>query len=130
MRRRSRQYLLKADWPKVDQALLNTACKLGTDPFDDCGPAAHLAQRTQSQLEYTYGKYLLFVSDRHPEMLKRPPSERINRNTIADYIKWQPTSCGGVTLGNYIYHLWMILRYICPDENWSWLLTISKRISA
>ena len=82
------------------------------------------------QLEYAYGKYLLFVSDRHPDLLKRPPAERINRNTIADYIKWQPTSCGGVTLGNYIYHLWMILRYICPDENWSWLLTISKRISA
>jgi integrase/recombinase XerD len=130
MRRGARLYLPKADWPKVDQALLHAACKLGTDPFDDCGPAAHLAQRTRSQLEYAYGKYLLFVSDRHPDLLKRPPGERINRNTIADYIKWQPTSCGGVTLGNYIYHLWMILRYICPDENWSWLLTISKRISA
>ena len=130
MRRGAKLYLPKADWPKVDQALLHAACKLGTDPFDDCGPAAHLAQRTQSQLEYAYGKYLLFVSDRHPDLLKRPPAERINRNTIADYIKWQPTSCGGVTLANYIYHLWMILRYICPDENWSWLLTISKRISA
>ena len=35
-----------------------------------------------------------------------------------------------MTIANYLYHLWLTLQYICPSEDWSWLLTISKRIAA
>ena len=130
MTRAIRLYLPKSAWPEVDQALWGVACTSGTDPFEDHGSAAHVSPRTRQQLEYAYGKFLAFVSARHPELLKRPPAERLSRNIIEDYVSWQPKTCGGVTLATYLYHLWLILRHICSNDDWSWLLTISKRIAA
>jgi integrase/recombinase XerD len=130
MTRAIRLYLPKSAWPEVDQALWSVACTSGTDPFEDHGSAAHVSPRTRQQLEYAYGKFLAFVSDRHPELLKRPPAERLSRSIIEDYVSWQPKTCGGVTLAIYLYHLWLILGYICSNDDWSWLLTIGKRIAA
>jgi integrase len=63
-------------------------------------------------------------------LLARFPAERVNRKIIKEYVKWQPVTCGGITLSIYIYHLWLALHYICPTKDWAWLLTISKRIAA
>ena len=65
----------------------------------------HPADRTRSQLQYTYGKFLAFLSARHCSLL-RSPADRINREIIGGFIKWQPKSCGEVTLAIYLYHLW------------------------
>ena len=81
-------------------------------------------------LQYAYGKFLAFLSARHSSLLARAPAERLNRKIIEAYVRWQPASCGGITIAIYLYHLWLTLRYICPSEDWSWLLTISKRIAA
>jgi integrase/recombinase XerD len=124
-----RLYLPYADWPKEDRTLWEAAFKMGSDLFEDRGPATHRAERTRLQLQYTYGKFLWFLSAHHPGLLARPPAERVNRTTIEGFVKWQPKSCGGITIGIYLYHLWLALRYISPDENWSWLLSISKRIA-
>ncbi len=126
---RVRLYLPYMAWPEQDRASWESAFMQGTDPFDDCGPAAHLAERTKLQLQYTYGKFLCFLAARHPELLAYAPVERISRTTIEGFVKWQPKSCGGVTIGIYLYHLWLALRYICPAENWSWLLSISTRMA-
>jgi integrase/recombinase XerD len=128
--RRVKLYLSYAAWPKEDQTRWKVAFKVETELFDDSGPAAHLAERTRLQLQYTYGKFLCFLSARHPDLLARAPAERVNRTTIEGFVKWQPESCGGITIGIYLYHLWLTLRYICPSEEWSWLLSISKRIAA
>jgi integrase len=130
MNRVARLYKPKLAWPKHDLTLWHAAYRSGPDPFADCGAAAHHSPRTKLQLEYAYGKFLCFVSDCHPELLKRAPGERINRKIIEEYIRWQPATCGGVTLSVYLYHLWLALRCICPSENWSWLLAISNRIRA
>jgi integrase/recombinase XerD len=122
--------LPKLAWPKLDQSLWDAAYKSGTDPFDVCGAAVHHSQRTKSQLEYAYSKYLVFISDCHPELLNRSPSERLSRTIIEEYVRWQPASCGEVTLSIYLHHLWLALRYVCQDQNWSWLLAISNRIAA
>src|SRR5262245_30814164 len=119
MKRSHRLYIPKIAWPEVDRTLWDTAYKAGTDPFDECGAAAHHSQRTKLQLEYAYGKYLAFISDCHPQLLKRSPSERLSRKIIEAYVGWQPASCGEVTLSIYLFHLWLALRYICPTENWS-----------
>ena len=57
-----------------------------------------------------------------------PPNGSTARSS-KEYVKWQPTSCGGITIAIYLNHLRLTLRYICPTEDWSWLLTISKRIA-
>src|SRR5262249_39363652 len=130
MSRSIRLYLPRSAWPKLDRMLWDAAYKSGTDPFEDCGPAAHHSPRTRLQLEYTYGKFLYFLSARHSGLLARAPAERINKQIIVGFVNWQPKSCGGITIGIYLYHLWLTCRYICPGENWSWLLSISKRIAS
>ena len=130
MRRAKRLYLPYAAWPEDDRTRWEAAFKAGTNLFDDQGPAAHLAERTRLQLQYAYGKFLAFLSVRHRSLLARTPAERVNHKIIEDYVNWQPATCGGITLAIYLYHLWLALRYICPNEDWSWLLTIRKRIAA
>jgi integrase/recombinase XerD len=128
--RRVKLYLSYEAWPEQDRNRWDAAFKSGTELFDDRGPAAHLAERTRLQLQYAYGKFLAFVSARYPGLLARAPAERLNRKIIEGYVKWQPASCGGITLAIYLYHLWLTLRYICPNDDWSWLLTIGKRMAA
>jgi integrase/recombinase XerD len=127
--RRTKLYLPYEAWPEDDQARWEAAFKAGTDPFDDHGPAAHLAERTRFGLKYGYGKFLAFLSARHRHMLARKPAARVNRKIIKEYVNWQPRSCGGITTTNYLNHLQFTLRYICTNEDWSWLLKIAKRIA-
>jgi integrase/recombinase XerD len=41
-----------------------------------------------------------------------------------------PASCGGSWIVKNLRNIRLTLRYICPGEDWSWLLTIIKRIAA
>ena len=130
MSRAKRLYLPYVAWPAKDRNCWEASFRAGTDLFDDRGSAAHLAERSRLQLQYAYGKFLLFISVRHHRLLARAPEDRLSREIIEQYVKWQPKTCGGVTIAIYIYHLWLALRYISPSENWSWLLAISNRMSA
>ena len=128
--RRVKLYLPYAAWPEEDRTLWEAVFKPGNDLFEDQGSAAYLAERTRLALQYAYSKFLAFLSARHGTLLGRAPAERLNRKIVEDYVKWQPATCGGITLAIYLNHLWLTLLYICPDEDWSWLLIISKRIVA
>jgi hypothetical protein len=57
---------------------------------------------------------------------KLPPGAK----TVAGFVGSQPPSCGAITLGIYLYHLWLTMKYLCPKSEWSWLLAISVRIKA
>jgi len=127
--RRARLYLPYAAWPKDDRTRWEAAFKTGMDLFDDCGAGVHLAERTRQQIQYAYGKFLAFLSAHDHSLLTRTPARRLNRKVVEEYVKSQPKSCGGVTVGNYLNHLQMALRYICPREDWSWLLQIAKRVA-
>jgi integrase/recombinase XerD len=127
--RRKRLYLPYEAWPEGDRMRWEAAFKVGTDLFDDRGPAVHLAERTRLSLQYAYGRFLAFLSAHHDNLLARAPAARVDRKIIEEYVKSLPKSCGGITIANYLNHLQFTLRYICPDEDWSWLLQIAKRIA-
>ena len=130
MQRASNLYLPYAAWPEDDRTRWEAAFKAGVDRFDDCGPAAHLAEPTRLTLLYAYGRFLAFLSAHHASLLARAPAARLDRKIIEAYVRWQPASCGGITIAIYLHNLRLTLRYICPGEDWSWLLTIIKRIAA
>jgi hypothetical protein len=90
MTRPTKLYFPKSAWPETDQMLWDAVYKSGVDLFDDSGLAAHHSSRTRLQLEYAYGRFLAFLSGRHPALLKRPPAERLSRKIIEGYIGWQP----------------------------------------
>ena len=127
---RMRQYLPYAEWPEEDRGLWDAAFKKGEGLFDDCGPGAHLSERSQQQLQYAYGKFLKFVAVRHPDRLGCDPAARVSVDMIEEFVKFQPKTCGDVTISIYLYHLWLVLKYIYPASDWSWLVTISARIAA
>jgi len=125
-----RLYLPYLEWSCADKALWKKAFEPNTDLFHDGGPGAHLSERTVQQLQYAYGKFLYFLSVEHAHLLKRAPTRRLNAKIIKNYVNFQPETCGGVTVSLYLYHLWFALRYLCPKDDWRWLLSISKRISS
>jgi integrase len=130
MRRASNLYLPYTAWPEDDRTRWEAAFKIGTNPFDDCGPAAHLAEATRLTLLSAYARFLAFLSAEHSSLLARAPAARLDRKIIEAYVRWQPASCGSVTITNYLRHFQNTLRYICPGEDWSWLSAIIKRIAA
>ena len=100
------------------------------DPFDDCGSAAHLADQTRQVLRYQYGRFLKFLAAQHPDLLARPPAERLDPKIIAQYVACLRQSCRETSVAIYLQNLRQALRFICPTSDWSWLLAIAKRIAA
>ena len=128
MRKATNLYLPYADWPKDDRTHWEAAFRAGTDRFDDCGPAAHLAEPTRLTLLDAYARFLAFLSAH--DVFARNPAVQIDRKTIESYVRWQPASCGGVTIAANLRNLQTTLRYIRPGEDWSWMSTIANRIAA
>jgi len=130
MTRASKMQLPYTAWPEEDRKRWSVANKSGADPFDDCGPAAHLAEPTRRALQASYGRFLGFVSSKHPCLLDGLPETRLDRNKIADYVAFRGRTCSESGIAIDLHHLRLALGYICPATNWSWLATIIKRIGA
>lgn len=130
MKRSTKQYLEYVKWPVADKRLCEAAFAPAKDVFDDAGPGAHLADRSIAQLRYTYGKFLFFLAAERAELLESTPVDRVTAKTIEAFVKWQPASCGAVTVSIYLYHLWIALKCLCPQKEWLWLLGLSKRVKA
>ena len=116
-------------WPADDQTRWKAAFKTG-DLFDESGLGAHLAESTRKASRESYGRFLGFISGSHPDLLSSPPHDRVNRTILAEYADWRRRSCGEFLLSIDLDHLRGALKLICPGVDWSWLLTITKRIAA
>jgi hypothetical protein len=119
-----------ATWPEEDRKRWCAANRSGADPFDDYGPAAHLAEPSRRAFQASYGRFLGFVSSNHPHVLDRPPDMRLDRDLIAGYVAFRRRTCSEAGIAIDLHHLRLALCYICPTADWSWLATITKRISA
>jgi hypothetical protein len=129
MARVTKLMLRFAEWPAEDQNRWQAAFKSG-DRFDEGGRGAHLAASTRQALCVSHGRFLGFIAANHKDLLPRSPDRRIDRGIVAEYVAWRRRSCGDMTVAIDLGHLRGALRLICPDTDWSWLLTIIKRIAA
>ena len=116
-------------WPAEDRGRWGAAFKTG-DRFDKSGLGAHLASTTRRARQEAYGRYLAFISATHHDLLALPPEARIDRNLVAEYVVWRRRVCGDIAIANDLEPFRGALKLICPDADWSWLLTIIKRIAA
>lgn len=117
------------EWPVEDQLRWQAAFKTG-DRFDDSGPGAHLAESTRKVWREAYGRFVGYVETHRPELLGEAPNARIDRLIVADYVAYRRKSCSDVSIAIDLDHLRGALKLICPGADWSWLLTITKRIAA
>ena len=118
-----------ANWPAQDQGRWEAAFKTG-DRFDESGGGAHLAPTSRQALRESYGRFLAFISAIHRDRLPTPPEVRVDPSIVGEYVAWRSRSCGEMAVAIDLGHLRFALKLICPDTDWSWLLTISKRIAA
>ena len=100
------------------------------DRFDESGPGAHLAKSTRRVWRESHARFLGFISTHRQDLMHVTPSARIDRLIVADYVAWRRKSCGEVSIAIDLDHLRGALKLICPGVDWSWLLTITKRIAA
>ena len=130
MRGATRIFLPKSAWPEKDQRLWNAAYKSGSDPFEEGGRAAHLAERTRIQLEYAYENFSRFYWIVTLSMAQAsPPRTGQSQNhgrlhQLATCYVWRRDACelSASPMVELALHL--------PRRKLVWLVTISKRISA
>src|SRR5712671_7094676 len=115
-------------WPPEDRRRWEAAFENG-DRFDEGGRGAHLAATTQCVLKGSYARFLTFISECHRDRLGLLPEQRIDRPIIVEYVAWRRRARPQIVLAVDLHHLRLALRLICPDRDWSWLLTIAKRIA-
>src|SRR5262249_55978998 len=129
MPRKPRIYLPFDSWPIEDRARWQAAFAEG-DRFDGSGPGAHLAESTRRNLWISYARFLAFLSANRHDLLHLRPEARVDRLIVADYVAWRRRSCGYGMVSVDLDCLPGALRLICPGVDWSWLLTLTKRIRA
>jgi len=129
MPRVSKMQLPFAQWPTEDRQSWEAAFRPG-DLFDDDKRGAHLSQATRNALRVSYAQYLRYLSENHSDLLAKPPEARLNRELIAEYVARLKKTNRDLSVATSLHHLRLALRLICPKADWSWLLTITKRIAA
>ena len=98
--------------------------------FSESGRASYFTRETHRALCSSYGVFLRFLSDKHPERLARSPSTRIDRDIAMDYVDWRRPTCGTATIATGLDRLRLAISYMCPGVDVSWLLPIAKRLAA
>lgn len=129
MPRKSKLQLSFANWPAEDQTLWQEAFK-AADIFDEGSRGAHLAVATRKALQVSYAEFLRFIATGHDYLLARQPDARINRQIVSEFVAWLRRSRGDSAIAISLRHLRLAFRLISPNADWSWLLTIAKRIGA
>jgi integrase/recombinase XerD len=116
-------------WPIEDRRRWDAAFQSG-DLFDESGPGSRLAPATRQLRLESFGRFLGFLSAKHPKFMARSPEKRIDRRVVAEYVAWRRRSCGDVSLAADLGSLRGTLKLICPDTDWSWVQSIANRIAA
>jgi len=117
------------EWPADDRQRWEAVFTPG-DLFDEANRGAHLAPSTREALRVSYAQYLRFIADHHNGLLDRAPEARLNRELIAEYVSRLRKTNQESSIVITLHHLRLALRLICPEVDWAWLLTITKRIGA
>ena len=117
-------------WPAADQALWEAVFRASDDPFSGSERAFHFTGETRRALRSSYGLFLRFLSAKHPERLAPSPSTRIDRDIAMEYAEWRRPTCGAATIATGLDRLRLVITYMCPGADISWLLPIAKRLAA
>jgi site-specific recombinase XerC len=128
MPRVSKLQLPVFQWPNQDRQLWEEAFRPG-DLFDEDKRGTRLSEATRNALRVSYAQYLRFIAENHAGLLVKPPEARLDRQLIAEYVGLLRKTNRDTSIASSLHHLRLALRLICPKEDWSWLLKITKRIA-
>jgi hypothetical protein len=125
----SKKQLSYPQWPEEDRRRWEAAFE-PADLFDDDKRGTHLSRATRNALRVSYAQYQRFLSENHADLLTKSPAARLDRSLIAEYVGLMRKTNQDISVVSSLHHLRLALRLICPTVDWTWLLTITKRIAA
>lgn len=115
------------DWPAADQALWQAAFAKGA-LFDESGLGAHLSTRSRTSFSNAYGRWLGYLAAFEPAALNETFEARVTRDRIVAFVKHVAETNVAASIAILLRQMRGALRLLGPDQDWSWLLTLTKRI--
>lgn len=124
----SRRSMPFHEWPEGDQNAWTQAVVKG-DPFEDEGPAAHWAERTQQTNIQHYGRWLGWLDWSGLLDADKPPADRVNLDCVRRYNQHlESIDISPITRLSMLVGLKEVVRAMVPDRSWRWLQDICNRI--
>ena len=124
----ARHYLPVADWPAPDRALWATVTRRG-DILDGAGALASLAPRTLEHYRHSYGRWLTFLRLREKLDPNTSPASRVTPATVAAFVQELRSQVAPLTVAQRIIGLEQVVRAFAPEEDWTWLRAVARRLS-
>ncbi len=115
------------NWPELNRNYWRLAVASG-DRFDGRGPAAHWSLASCHSIRYAYGRWLMFIETIDPDLFNGSPSSRITRPLFRQYILQLQSEVKAATVFIYLDQLLCAIQVMFPDENWSWIRIILRRL--
>jgi site-specific recombinase XerD len=116
-----RRSLRLHDWPQRDQELFAQATASG-GLLDDGGRGAAWMPKTQESYAWVYGRWLTFLTLGLGRDLTDHPGERATRENLAAFIaSLREQGIASRTLFDYLKGVYVVLWFMLPEQDWSWL---------
>ena len=116
-------------WPAADrEGWLAATCK--GDVLLDDGPGAALKPTTLRRHRRSYGRWLGFLDRAGRLDPTAPPDARASREAIKAYIAELQALNAPQTVVVRMQSLSVVLRWLAPDVDWSWLRRLVARLEA
>lgn len=115
-------------WPEADQNDWAATIASGNILDDTMGRGALWREPTQKRVSGSYGRwlnYLIVVGKLTPEA---PPTSRIDRETVRDYVTLLFEQVQPWTVWSYTLSLYLVAKAFAPDGNWDWLYKIVAKL--
>ena len=100
------------------------------DVFDDERRTSHLAPATIIGLRTSYARYLGFLARHDPERLRLAPEARTDPDSIRAFVQHLRQSCRDTSIASLLHRLRLVLGFLCPQCDCSWLKVVAKRIDS
>lgn len=126
----NRRCLRVEEWPELDRAAWETAVQPGDILDGTVGPGHHWAKQTREKYRKGYGRWLTFLimSGRYDG--STVPAARVTRAAVGSYLEELNGQVASWTCWGRLAELHAAIKAMAPEEDWSWLRRIVRRLEA
>jgi integrase len=115
-----------AEWPEIDRRLWSAAVD-SDDPFN---VAARLAERTLHKRWMGWRRFLGFVANFEPAILKKSPQQRLTAERLRRFVEHLRETNTPHSVAIQVDSLYGAAQTMMPKKDWTWLRNIKTRLFA
>lgn len=125
-----RRCLKLDDWPVADRLAWQDAQRSGDILDGTVGPGHHWAPQTREKYRKGYGRWLTFLKSNGRLDAVLSPAERVTREAVRLYLAELASTVSSWTTWGRLAELLAAIRVIAPDQDWTWLRQVVRRLEA